>query len=144
MKIFDVPLTDLRRIAETLRSPATGIEFQGDDISNGAGIRVQGKLRPKAGFVNPYPRISASFFSPSRAVNGVCWHGHRDFMRAVFNEFPTARITSNWYGKIDFRGKEDFESNYAETGLIKIGAPICDGYPRLSDACKCPEAETNY
>ena len=31
-----------------------------------------------------------------RRVNGVCWHGHREFFRAVYRRMPQARIRSSF------------------------------------------------
>jgi hypothetical protein len=135
MKIFDVPLSEAKKVAEEL-----GIVFEGDDISNSNGDRIQGQLKPKPNEPNPYQRTSRSFFNPDRKVHAICWHGHRDFYRGIFRINPDARIQSGYYFKADWKGSEDFEDNYRDTGHIEIGAPIAGGYPRMCDACSCPES----
>ena len=51
----------------------------------------------------------------------VCWHAHRDFIRAVFDINPTARVKTAF---ADYRSKEDFEAKCDST---KYGR------------CECPE-----
>jgi hypothetical protein len=141
MKIYDVSLADLERIAENIRAPKTGISFQGSDISNGAGYRVQGALKPKSGYVNPYPRTSASYFYEGRRIAAICWHGYRDYLRAVFTEFPNARIVTVF---ADYRGLEGFENLYPDTAFTPLGAPIAGGYPLACQACECPDSGLEY
>jgi hypothetical protein len=47
-----------------------------------------------------------------RIPGAVCWHGHRAFMRAVFELAPEARIQT---GLADYRGKEHFEATHGAT-----------------------------
>lgn len=129
MKIFDVPLRDCEIIARNL-----GIRFAGDDVSNRAGIRVSGRLVPDGD--NPYQRISSSPFvtksGEPRKVSAICWHGYRDFMRAVFNYHPDARIQT---GKADYCGAQDFEDKHRDTGYINIGSMMYS--MTMVDACSC-------
>lgn len=137
MKIYDVPISELRRIATDL-----GVRFEGDDVSNSRGLRAKGRLMPLRG-ENPYQRVSASPFmtkkdgSPRR-IGAVCWHGHRDWMRAVFNAYPDARIVTGLAGDVDYRGADDFERTHRDTGARNIGSMM---YPvAFADACACPES----
>jgi hypothetical protein len=78
----------------------------------------------------PYQRVSQSPASGRhRRVAAVCWHGHRDFMREIFNRFPEARIKS---ALADYRGRMDFEQNYRSTAGTSNGWNV--GYSR---ACVC-------
>lgn len=79
-----------------------------------------------------YQRISASAWSSGRRVFAVCWHGHRDFMRAIFEHDPNARIKSY---VADYKGRDDFERNFGQTGFHNIGSMM---YPMfMKDACVC-------
>ena len=67
-------------------------------------------------------------------IASVCWHGHRDFLRALFGVCPDGRVKSAF---ADYQGREGFESSYRETGRRNIGSmmrPL-----RLADACDCGE-----
>jgi hypothetical protein len=69
-------------------------------------------------------------YRPHR-VNAVCWHGHRDFFRALFKIHPRCIIKTR---QITYRGSKDFELNYHESD-IELGSTF---YPlRHSEACKC-------
>lgn len=140
MKIYDGPTEhEAKEIAAKL-----DIAFEGRDLSNSRGVRISGNLRPISGSdvnTRPYQRTSASYFNEGRRVFAVCWHGYRDFMREVFKRYPEARITSGIGGRtIEYRGAEGFAENYIDSAFISIGAPINGGYPRMVDACSCPES----
>lgn len=135
MRIYDVPIESLTKIATDLR-----MEFRGNDVSSGRGFRVQGSLKPRTGYVNRYQRTSASWQREGRKVAAICWHGYRDWMREVFKQYPNARITSGLYGKQDYRGKDNFEDTHKDSGWTPIGPRIYDGYPLLCQACICPES----
>lgn len=130
MKIYDVPMSELRQIAYALR-----IEFQGDDVSNSRGIRVTGRLVPAGD--NPYQRVSSSPFGTNkdgtrRKVSAICWHGYRDFMREVFRLYPGARIQTAF---ADYRSAKDFRIEHEETGQRNIGSMMLP--MGACDACTC-------
>lgn len=62
----------------------------------------------------PYQRHSTnrSAIIAGRRIAAVCWHGHRDFMRALFRMQPEARIKT---ALADYRGVADFEMKYRDT-----------------------------
>lgn len=81
-----------------------------------------------------YQRTSFSFMHNERRVAAVCWHGFRDFFRAVFAieadaKFATALDTWN--------GAADFEARYRESGTRNAGAPIAPVCH--AEACRCGE-----
>ena len=79
-----------------------------------------------------YQRTSASYFNEGRKIAAVCWHGHRDFMRAIFALDPEARIKTAW---ADYRGSQLFEDIFPQTGDRNIGSMI---YPiSARNACAC-------
>ena len=81
-----------------------------------------------------YQRTSASGFRSDRRVNAVCWHGFRDFFRAVFELDPNAVCRT---ALATWKGSEHFEANYQESGHTNIGSEF---YPmRHVDACRCPD-----
>lgn len=67
--------------------------------------------RNSGGFL-PYQRMSQNYYGNGRKIAAVCWHGHRDFMRALFRLAPEARIKS---ALADYRGSDDFERSYRAT-----------------------------
>ncbi len=94
-------------------------------------------LRPSKDCV--YRRVSASWARPGRKVNAVCWHGHRDFFRALFIAAPDAIVET----KIPFIDEdvtrysaETFENMYEQTdrNIGSMYAPML-----YSEACTCPE-----
>lgn len=68
----------------------------------------------------------------ARRLSCVCWHGHREFMRALFALAPDARITT---GIITYKGSEDFERTHNETGYRNIGSQMAPVAGR--EACDC-------
>jgi hypothetical protein len=68
-------------------------------------------------------------------VRAVCWHGFRDFFRAVFALCPDAVFRT---GLATWRGSADFEARYPGTGYKNIGSQFC---PMLyAEACRCKDA----
>lgn len=69
-----------------------------------------------------------------RRVNAVCWHGFRDFFRAVYKRNPAAVFRT----AIDtWKGSEDFEARYRPSGERNVGSimyPVC-----AAGNCRCPE-----
>lgn len=111
-----------------------GIEFQGKDASNSRGVRISGRLVAHRELANPYPARKRD----RRMPHCVCWHGYRDFMRAVFERYPDARIVTGLRGKVEYRGLEDFRRNYASTGNFNVGSIV---QPlRMISACECSES----
>ena len=86
----------------------------------------------------PYQRESIGFHTGGRRVrvSAVCWHGFRDFFRAVYRREPGAVFRTS----VDtWHGSEDFESRYRESGHRNIGsqaAPVT-----MASACRCPERD---
>lgn len=70
----------------------------------------------------------------------VCWHGHRDFLRALYRRVPDAKIRTAF---ITYQNAEDFEARYRDT---YDGAPGGNNtqrhvyYRPYEDACTCTEA----
>lgn len=79
-----------------------------------------------------YQRTSSSGWHEGRRVNAVCWHGHRDFMRAVFAIDPNTRFKT---ALADWRGQQDFEDRFAQTAYNNVGSMM---YPMFAkDCCTC-------
>jgi hypothetical protein len=79
-----------------------------------------------------YQRTSASAFHEGRRVAAVCWHGHRDFMLALYARDPEARIKTAW---ADYRGVRDFAEKFGNTGYRNVGSLM---YPMFAkDICTC-------
>lgn len=82
----------------------------------------------------PYQRESASMFSGGRRVSAVCWHGFRDFFRAVYASTPGVVFVT---GLDTWRGSEDFEKRFPESGHKNIGSQMAP--VSIVDACRCPD-----
>jgi|SRR5215831_320541 len=139
MKILNVPYFDVNAIAEELDIRFVGTD---DGPSRNYRYRVHGVLRPQHDKPNPYQRLSASWMHDERRVAAICWHGHRDFMRAIFDKYPHATIVTNWYGPVRYRGIEEFNEKHEETAYRNVGAPI---FPRMAcEICSCGKEGTTY
>ena len=87
-----------------------------------------------------YQRLSPS----GRKVGAVCWHGHREFFRALFRICQTSdacrdktAVSSNWSGgKVSYTA-ENFERTYPATGYQNIGS----SFQRMAyrEACVCED-----
>lgn len=62
----------------------------------------------------------------------VCWHGHREFMRRVFEINPAAEIKSC---VARYRGREEFEQTHGATGDLNAGNRVY--YVAARDMCDC-------
>lgn len=79
-----------------------------------------------------YQRTSASGFRPERRVFAVCWHGHRDFMRALYARDPEARIKS---ALADYKHSDHFEGTHEDTAYRQVGSQM---YPmQMREVCNC-------
>lgn len=84
--------------------------------------------RDDDGFL-PYQRCSMSHFMNRRRIPAVCWHGHRDFMRVLFDDNPEVRLKTCL---ADYRGRDDFERKYRATFGKGNGWNMARG-----QACNC-------
>ncbi len=69
-----------------------------------------------------------------RKVAAACWHVHRDFMRHLYRLAPEAVIQS---ALATYRGAEDFEQTFEETGDRNMGSAFQPCAVR--NACKCTD-----
>jgi len=81
-----------------------------------------------------YQRESVGYSSAGRRIHAVCWHGFRDYFRAVYEQdsavtFRTAVDT--------WKNAEDFELRFAASGHRNIGPAIAP--VMMADACRCPD-----
>jgi hypothetical protein len=83
----------------------------------------------------PYQRTSFSYFRRGGRVHAVCWHGFRDFFRAVYRREPDAVFKT---AIATYQGSADFEDRYPETGHRNVGPPIAP--LAMAEACECPES----
>lgn len=133
MKAVGVHLADLDNTAQEI-----GVRlYDLDGPSGRKSDRYQFRLALDSGSPlgqRKYQRLSANNFMPQRRVAAVCWHGHRDFFRALFKRCPDAQIVT---AVARYHGREDFETKFEATGDQNIGS---QWYPMLyRDACECQE-----
>lgn len=124
----------IRAVAESV-----GVRIHSDWA--GGGIRKDGRAwnfrlalnsGVKRGKNHRYQRVSVGYRQGERRVAAVCWHGHRDFMRALFALDRDARIKS---AIADYRGSEAFERDFPATAFNNVGSMM---YPTFAkDACTC-------
>lgn len=114
---------------ETLMAAAEEVGVSLDTSAKGRQFRV--KVNPGAK-PNRYQRINAI---TGRKVNAVCWHGFRDFFRAVYRIEPNARFVT----AVDtWSGSADFEARFRASGYRNVGTLT---YPvQAIDNCTCPDS----
>lgn len=87
----------------------------------------------------PGSRVSNNqFMDKPRRIASACWHSHRDVFRAMFAINPDTRIKT---ALAHYKGEEDFEDTFFETGCGHSG-PFGYAIPGVGDACNCDEG--NY
>ena len=135
MKVWDATEKDIRAAAKTAKVALHG-DWSGYAVTpDGRALRFRLKVneheRRKDGTL-PYQRVSQSTYGTPRRLSALCWHGHRDFMRALFARCPDARLKT---ALADYRGAEDFEKTYRSTYGNGNQYNLAYG-----QACTCEEA----
>jgi hypothetical protein len=74
-------------------------------------------------------------YGNDRRVHAVCWHGFRDFFRAVYRQEPNAKFVT---AMDTWKNSEDFEERFRETGFKNIGSMMCP--VAAAEACRCPDS----
>ena len=99
----------------------------------GRGFRFQ---LHRAGPGSPWGRLAFSRKADGerRGCGGVCWHGHRSFMRAVYHVNPEAVIIT---AMIRYEGRDDFERRHTATYFRMVGPQADLEY--YGGLCKCTE-----
>lgn len=83
----------------------------------------------------PGAKVSAM---TGRHIAAACWHAHRDFMVALFNLAPDARLkTAVAY----YKGRDDFAAKFEATGRKNVGSMMSPCEYR--HACECG-SETQF
>lgn len=72
-----------------------------------------------------------------RRTVAACWHAHRDTMAAIFNEAPDVRLTTML---ADYRGRDDFEDSFEDTGSHNVGSMMA--WKTIRECCDCESEET--
>lgn len=114
---------------EILRRAAAKIGAQvnadGQDVVRtrdaGQRLRIDATIRPLT------PDTYRSKGHGGRRVNAVCWHGHREWMRAIFAEYPETVIRS---ALATYKGAEHFEETHEGTSREGLSG---------SQSCTCEE-----
>lgn len=130
-RVVGVRLYDLRTV-EVPRGYITASRFTLKTDSDRHGI--QDRRRNIEGA--PYRRLSRWYLRHGieRTVGGpVCWHGHRDFLRALLTLAPDAEIRT---GLATYRGREHFERTYEGTKYEVPTHPWMNTAP-YDQACTC-------
>ena len=73
-----------------------------------------------------------------RRIHAVCWHGHRDFFRALYALCPEAVIVT---ALARYEGAAHFERTFPATGATNLGSRA---QPMPANrACDCARASTH-
>lgn len=105
---------------------------------NGKGTAYAFTLRPdkdtrdkETGFCQ-WQRVSSSWSRQGRKVWAVCYHGHKQFLRVLFEKEPSCRVVSSM---ATFDGQEDFLRNAWEVAEKNVGSIM---YPiSYGETCNC-------
>ena len=130
MKIMRTTRAAIERAAE--RTPGVAVDFERVSASRGGGETFNVRLTlPHGQNRETYRRVSAD----GRRIAAVCWHGFRDFYRALFESTPDAIVVS---ALARYEGSDDFEAVYPSTAYRNIGS----AYRPLaySSACVCADS----
>ena len=143
---------------ETLRAAAEEIGVRIDmDPKNAKRTRWRVKLLPSRKrtilYTEPGPRGGGKRYrakwhrrglgfpqgSGEHPVNAVCWHGFREFFRAVYRREPNAVFRT---AMAIYKGSDGFETTFLATGYKNIGSQM---YPvQAREACFCADMGDDY
>lgn len=113
---------ELRNFRENDRG--TGYRFQ-------LGLGVKRPVWRGEENIAPYQRLN---YKGTRKVAAVCWHGHRDFFRAVYEKSPEAVFIT---AVARYDGSEGFEETFPSTYTKEIGSVFDPCW--YGNACFCDE-----
>lgn len=123
MIITGITTSELRDVVAKLNAPALydgNIVVEYADAMSATGTRINVKL----GTADSKRHGSRRAWS-GRHGKWLCWHGFRDVFRAVMDVNPSARIKT---GKTIYKGRDHFESTYADTADINVGSMVQPAY----------------
>ena len=117
-------------------SVGVAVEIRDVAASRGGGRTLSVKVNlPHGPGRERYRRISHH----GRRINAVCWHGFRDFFRALFEYSPEAVAKT---ALATYDGPEGFEDTYPHTAENNIGSrfePMA-----MADACLCVDSGDRF
>ncbi len=131
-----------------LRPSGKGVAFQlKTGEPNEKRVDWRGKLKWQARYQRLSRRENVSIARGTAGVTynsvvpgAVCWHGHRDFLRALYARVPDAKVRTAF---ITYQGREHFEDNYQRTWDGPVTRPTTFAYANQAkpyiDACTCDE-----
>src|SRR4051812_477846 len=111
----------------TCAAAATGVRIENHQQLSVTRHRFVLRLAPS----HQWQRLNHTL---SRRVAAVCWHGHRDFFRALFRCAPAAVVSTSRMGKTKYTA-DSFEHIFESTGYVNIGSMVQPCYYR--NACEC-------
>ena len=130
-----------------LRTSGKGVAFQlKTGEPNEQRIDWRGKLRWSPRYQRLSQRTDRSTARETEGIEyqkvvpgAVCWHGHRDFLKAFYRLVPDAKIRTAF---ITYQNAGHFEANYESTwdGAPDKARGSYAGYAKpYQDACTCEE-----
>lgn len=138
MKAWNVTEAQIRQAAAEV-GLKLGEDWQGNGVTpDGRALRFRLAVNREAprdadGFL-PYQRSSTFAYGnrKPRRIAAVCWHGHRDFMRALYRLAPDMRLKT---ALADYRHADHFEGTFEETSGMGNQYHLSYG-----QACNCSPA----
>jgi hypothetical protein len=136
-----VTYNQLREIAEDL-----GIGIDGEQDGNRARFTLKVNREQPLKFRKFNPRPAHIQWDGGSAygscwtwykANAICFHGHWDFIEAVLETYPNAKISSSRFGKVNYTAESFVETAtaYGDTPLGPEGNIYHDF--QMRDCCQC-------
>lgn len=124
-------LLNLGLSAEHFRLLPRGVRFRPVPNADPAHFTRKGYRRQLHGqrLYSPYQNFLTSW-GRTRAINGACWHAHRDLYRAILTTLPSATIRT---ALATYRGLDDFEATHRRVPPSGLNT-------RALYHCRCSEA----
>lgn len=109
MKVWGVYDDEIRELADEVGLAIWG-DWRGTGIyREGRAYRFRLKLRDR----REDGRLKFQKLGyQERKTSAVCWHGHREFLTALFRRFPDARVKT---ALADYYGRDDFHRTFRAT-----------------------------
>jgi hypothetical protein len=128
MDVTGVSVKELETIARKLGVKLYNVRETGQRVKH-----VLFVIRPK--YQSDKFRAVNKHMGGHRRVWAVCWHGHREFLTRLFEVNPNARVKTVL---ADYKGVEDFERKFKDTGYKNAGSQVYPVY--VMEQCDCKEA----
>lgn len=129
MQVWNVSLDECAQIAREL-----DLRLERPKQVNGRCVSFSIRRNSKESPYRKHGYSTRNDGTPRTAGSAVCWHGHRDFLMALFCAHRDARVRSSF---ADYRGYADFEEKFDETYYHNVGSVMRPRY--AGEMCDCED-----